>query len=133
MARAHKLGIAVVALVLAATAVVVASALLTPGKEPVPIAGKPFAGTPFVRYPVTPRPLTGFAAQQILHPFMAFEGGGLHGNAYNSDVHVTGVEPGRYDAKVSYRASRQCFVRDIEFKADAVFSISDKDLKDCST
>jgi len=33
---------------------------------------------------------------------------------------------------VSYRDNRQCFVRDIEIKADAVFSISDKDLKDCS-
>jgi hypothetical protein len=42
------------------------------------------------------------------------------------------VEPGRYDAKVGYRDSRQCFVRNIEIKADAVFSISDKDLKDCS-
>ena len=45
---------------------------------------------------------------------------------------ITGVEPGRYDAKVSYRDLRQCFVRDIEIKAEAVFSISDKDLKDCN-
>jgi hypothetical protein len=47
-------------------------------------------------------------------------------------LRITGVEPGRYDAKVSYRDARQCFVRDIEIKADAVFSISDKDLKDCN-
>ena len=39
---------------------------------------------------------------------------------------------GRYDAKVGYRDARQCLVRDIELKADAVFSISDKDLKDCN-
>jgi hypothetical protein len=42
------------------------------------------------------------------------------------------VEPGLYDAKVSYRDARQCFVRGIEIKADAVFSIADKDLKDCN-
>src|SRR3981189_891490 len=45
-------------------------------------------------------------------------------------IHV--IEPGRYDAKVGYRDSRQCLVRDIEIKADAVFSIADKDLKDCN-
>ena len=51
---------------------------------------------------------------------------------HDERLRITGVEPGRYDAKVSYRASRQCFVRDIEIRADAVFSISDKDLKDCT-
>ena len=51
---------------------------------------------------------------------------------HDERLRITGVEPGRYDAKVSYRGSRQCFVRDIEIKADAVFSISDKDLKDCT-
>ena len=47
-------------------------------------------------------------------------------------LRITGVEPGRYDAKVGYPSSRQCVVRDIEIKADAVFSIADKDLKDCT-
>src|ERR1700756_1560963 len=51
---------------------------------------------------------------------------------HDERLRITGVEPGRYDAKVSYRNARQCFVRDIEIKADAVFSISDKDLKDCN-
>jgi hypothetical protein len=51
---------------------------------------------------------------------------------HDERLRITGVEPGRYDAKVSYRGARQCFVRDIEIKADAVFSISDKDLKDCN-
>ena len=49
---------------------------------------------------------------------------------HDERLRITGVEPGRYDAKVSYEG-RQCFVRDIEIKADAVFSIADKDLKDC--
>ena len=51
---------------------------------------------------------------------------------HDERLRITGVEPGRYDAKVSYRDSRQCYVRDIEIKADAVFSIADKDLKDCN-
>ncbi len=47
-------------------------------------------------------------------------------------LRITGVEPGRYDAKVTYPDARQCVVRDIEIRADAVFSIEDKDLTDCS-
>ena len=50
---------------------------------------------------------------------------------HDERLRIAGVEPGRYDAKIIYRDSRQCFARDIEIKADAVFSISDKDLKDC--
>ena len=51
---------------------------------------------------------------------------------HDERLRITGIEPGRYDAKVSYGASKQCLVRDIDIKADAVFSISDKDLTDCS-
>ncbi len=51
---------------------------------------------------------------------------------HDERLRITGVEPGRYDAKVNYPDSRQCFVRGIEIKADAVFSIADKDLKDCN-
>src|SRR5690242_21904231 len=51
---------------------------------------------------------------------------------HDERLRITGIEPGRYDAKVSYGTSRQCFVRDIEIKPEAVFSISDKDLTDCS-
>jgi hypothetical protein len=51
---------------------------------------------------------------------------------HDERLRITGVDPGRYDAKVGYRDARQCMVRDIEIKADAVFSISDKDLKDCN-
>ena len=51
---------------------------------------------------------------------------------HDERLRITGIEPGRYDARVSYGASRQCFVRDIEIKPDAVFSIGDKDLTDCS-
>src|SRR5260370_1515370 len=51
---------------------------------------------------------------------------------HDERLRITGVEPGRYDARISYAGSKQCFVRDIEIKADAVFSIADKDLKDCT-
>jgi hypothetical protein len=51
---------------------------------------------------------------------------------HDERLRITSVEPGRYDAKIGYRDSQQCFVRDIEIKADAVFSIADKDLKDCN-
>jgi hypothetical protein len=51
---------------------------------------------------------------------------------HDERLSITSVEPGRYDAKVGYRDSKQCFVRDIEIKAGAVFSIADKDLKDCN-
>src|SRR6202048_3236084 len=51
---------------------------------------------------------------------------------HDERLRITGVEPGRYDAKVSYSDSRQCFVRDIDIRAEAVFSIADKDLRDCN-
>ena len=51
---------------------------------------------------------------------------------HDERLRITGIEPGRYDARVSYRDSRQCVVRGIEIRADAVFSIADKDLKDCN-
>ena len=51
---------------------------------------------------------------------------------HDERLRITGVEPGQYDAKVGYRGARYCFVRGIEIKADAVFSIADKDLKDCN-
>jgi len=51
---------------------------------------------------------------------------------HDERLRITGVDPGRYDARISYRDKRQCLVRDIEIKAESVFSITDKDLKDCS-
>lgn len=51
---------------------------------------------------------------------------------HDERLRITGVDPGRYDAKVSYRDGRQCMVHDIEIRADAVFSVADKDLKDCN-
>src|SRR6059058_2295867 len=44
---------------------------------------------------------------------------------HDERLRITGIEPGRYDAKIGYRDARQCLVRDIEIKMDAVFSIAD--------
>src|ERR1700719_362413 len=51
---------------------------------------------------------------------------------HDERLRITSVEPGRYDAKISYRDKRQCLVRNIDIKADSVFSIADKDLNDCT-
>lgn len=51
---------------------------------------------------------------------------------HDERLRITGVEPGHYDVKVGYRDSRQCVVRGINIRADAVFSIADKDLTDCN-
>ena len=51
---------------------------------------------------------------------------------HDERLRITGVEPGRYDARISYRDKRECVVRDLEIKAASVFSIADKDLKDCT-
>jgi len=51
---------------------------------------------------------------------------------HDERLRITGIEPGRYDAKIGYRDSKQCFVRNLEIKADAVFSIADKDLENCN-
>ncbi|MGJ4906151.1 hypothetical protein ACQR0V_31595 [Bradyrhizobium sp. HKCCYLS2058] len=51
---------------------------------------------------------------------------------HDERLKLTGVEPGRYDAKVSYAGERQCVVRDLDITADAVVSVADKDLKECT-
>lgn len=51
---------------------------------------------------------------------------------HDERLRITDVAPGRYDAKVGYRDGRTCVVHDIEIRAGAVFSIVEKDLKECS-
>jgi hypothetical protein len=45
---------------------------------------------------------------------------------------LKGVEPGRYDVRIGYGTGRLCMVRNMELKSGGVFSIEDKDLKDCN-
>jgi len=51
---------------------------------------------------------------------------------HDERVLIKGIEPGRYDAKVDLRGTKECFVYDIEIKTEEVFSIGDNDLQDCS-
>jgi len=51
---------------------------------------------------------------------------------HDERLRLADTAPGHYDAKVGYRDGRFCFVRNIEIKANAVFSIADKDLQDCN-
>ena len=51
---------------------------------------------------------------------------------HDERLRITGIEPGRFDVKISYRDKRECVVRNVEIRADAVFSIEDKDLTECN-
>jgi len=51
---------------------------------------------------------------------------------FDERLAVTGVEPGRYDARLKDAAGRVCFARNIAVEAGKVFSIDEKDLVDCT-
>ena len=50
---------------------------------------------------------------------------------HDERLRITGVEPGRHDAKFTDKIGRTCIVRNIELKDGAVFSIEEKELTDC--
>jgi hypothetical protein len=50
---------------------------------------------------------------------------------HDERLRITGIEPGRYDVKIAYPDKRECVVRNVDIKADAVFSIADRDLEEC--
>jgi hypothetical protein len=45
---------------------------------------------------------------------------------------IAGIGAGRYDARLVDNKGRNCTVRNIEIKDDAVFSIEEKQLKNCA-
>src|SRR5258708_10671401 len=49
---------------------------------------------------------------------------------HDERLRITGLAPGRYDAKLSDKRGRTCVVRDIEVK-DGVFAIEEKQMTDC--
>ena len=49
---------------------------------------------------------------------------------HDERLRITGLTPGRYDAKLTDRIGRTCVVKDVEVK-DGVFSIEEKQLIDC--
>jgi hypothetical protein len=50
---------------------------------------------------------------------------------HDERLRITGIEPGRYDVKLTDKIGRMCIVRDVEVKAAAVFAIEEKQLTDC--
>jgi hypothetical protein len=51
---------------------------------------------------------------------------------HDERLRITGVSPGRYDVKLTFKDGRACTVRNIEMKDGGIFSIEDKDLTECS-
>jgi len=49
---------------------------------------------------------------------------------HDERVRITGLAPGRYDAKLTDKRGRTCIVRDVEVK-DGVFAIEEKQMTDC--
>jgi len=50
---------------------------------------------------------------------------------HDERLRITGIEPGRYDVRLTDKIGRMCIVRDVEVKDAAVFSIEEKQLTDC--
>ncbi len=51
---------------------------------------------------------------------------------HDERLKVTNVETGSYDIKIGYEGGKTCFAKGIAVEAGKVFSIEDKDLKDCT-
>jgi hypothetical protein len=49
---------------------------------------------------------------------------------HNERLRITGLTPGRYDAKLTDRLRRTCIVRDVDVK-DGIFTIEEKQLTNC--
>jgi hypothetical protein len=50
---------------------------------------------------------------------------------HDERLRITGIEPGRYDVKLTDKIGRVCTVRNVEVKEAAVFTIEEKQLTDC--
>ena len=51
---------------------------------------------------------------------------------HDERLKITGVEPGKYDVRLATKQGRVCIVRNIDLRANGVFSIEEKQLTDCS-
>ena len=52
---------------------------------------------------------------------------------HDERLRLTGIQPGRYDVRLTQKRGRVCTVRGIEVKGEGryAFSLADEDLKDC--
>jgi hypothetical protein len=51
---------------------------------------------------------------------------------YDERLRITGIESGRYDARIKDASGRVCFARNVAIETGKVFSIEEKELVDCS-
>ncbi len=51
---------------------------------------------------------------------------------HDERLRLEGITPGRYDLKLGDKSGRTCLVRNVAIEANKVFSVTDKDLTDCS-
>lgn len=52
---------------------------------------------------------------------------------HDERLRLTGIQPGRYDVRLTQKRGRVCVVRGVEVKGEGryAFSLADDDLKDC--
>ena len=50
---------------------------------------------------------------------------------HDERLRITDIEPGRYDIRFKDKTGRVCIVKNIEVKDGEVFSIEERELKDC--
>ena len=50
---------------------------------------------------------------------------------HDERLRITDIEPGRYDVRFKDKTGRVCTVKNIEVKDGEVFSIEERELKDC--
>ena len=52
---------------------------------------------------------------------------------HDERLRLTGIQPGRYDVRLTQKRGRVCTVRGVEVKAEGryAFSLADEDLKEC--
>jgi len=51
---------------------------------------------------------------------------------HDERLRITDIEPGRYDVRFKDKTGRVCTVRNVEVKDGDIFTIEEKDLKECS-
>jgi hypothetical protein len=49
---------------------------------------------------------------------------------HNERLRITGLAPGKYDAKLADKIGRTCIVKDVEVK-DGIFAVEEKQLTNC--
>jgi hypothetical protein len=50
---------------------------------------------------------------------------------HDERLRITGVQPGRYDAKFQDKTGRICIVKNIDVKAGDIFSIEEREVSNC--